>query len=129
MLHLAKGEIVGFAHEEGVEMNYIETTNILEMEGIEQRAPRNWIPERRWKNYRNHSEISLQHTEVSEVTAGQTKTGEISPNPVEFPEDTGARTTASEISQQKPNKTEHLDESDRERVQNRLFDIPRRCVP
>ena len=35
MLHLAKGEIVGFTHEEEVEMNYIETTNILEMEEIE----------------------------------------------------------------------------------------------
>ena len=53
MLHLAKGEIVGFAHEEEVEMNYIETTNILEIEEIEQRAPRNWIPESRWKNYSN----------------------------------------------------------------------------
>ena len=41
MLHLAKGEIVGFAHEEEVEMNYIETTNILEMEETEQRAIRN----------------------------------------------------------------------------------------
>ena len=27
MLHLAKGEIVGFAHDEEVEMNYIEMTN------------------------------------------------------------------------------------------------------
>ena len=46
MLHLAKGEIVGFAHEEEVEMNYIETTNVLEMGGIEEKGPRNWIPER-----------------------------------------------------------------------------------
>ena len=51
MLHLAKGEIVGFAHEEEVEMNYIETTNILEMEEIKQKAPRNYIPERSWKSY------------------------------------------------------------------------------
>ena len=57
MLHIAKGEIVGFAHEEEVEMNYIETTNILEMGGIEQKAPRNWIPERSWKNYSKYSEI------------------------------------------------------------------------
>ena len=57
MLHLAKGEIVGFAHEEEVEMNYIETTKVLEIEEIEQRAPRNWIPERSWRNHRNHSEI------------------------------------------------------------------------
>ena len=39
-LHLAKGEIVGFAHEEEVEMNYIEMTDVLEMAGIEERAPR-----------------------------------------------------------------------------------------
>ena len=54
MLHLAKGEIVGFPHEEEVEMNYIETTNILEMEETEQKAPRNWIPERSWKNYNKY---------------------------------------------------------------------------
>ena len=100
MLHLAKGEIVGFAHEEEVEMNYTETTNILEIEEVEQIAPRNWIPERRLKNYRNYSEISPQHTEVSEVTVGRTKRDEISPNPAEFLRDTEAQTTASEISQQ-----------------------------
>ena len=57
MLHLAKGEIVGFAHEEEVEMNYIETTNILEMDEREQKAPRNWIPERSWRNYNKYREI------------------------------------------------------------------------
>ena len=41
MLHLTKGEIVGFAHEEEVEMNYIEMTKVLEMGGIKERAPRN----------------------------------------------------------------------------------------
>ena len=85
MLHLAKGEIVGFAHDEEVEMNYIETTNILEIEEIEQHAPRNLIPERSWRNYRNHSEILPKHTETFVVTAGQAKTGKISPNPVEIP--------------------------------------------
>ena len=90
MLHLAKGEIVGFAHEEEVEMNYIETTNILEMEEIEQRAPRNWITERKWNKYNNQSEILPQHTEVSEVTVSRTKTGEISPNLGEIYEETKA---------------------------------------
>ena len=80
MLHLAKGEIVGFAHEEEVEMSYIETTNVLEMDEIEQRAPRNWIPERRWKNCSKHSKISQPHTEVAEVTLSRTKSGEISLN-------------------------------------------------
>ena len=40
MLHLAKGEIVGFAHEEEVEMNYIETSNVLEIGELEQRTPK-----------------------------------------------------------------------------------------
>ena len=41
MLHLGKGDVVGFAHDEEVEMNYFETANTLEMEGTEQTAPRN----------------------------------------------------------------------------------------
>ena len=68
MLHLAKGEIVGFAHDEEVEMNYIEMTNTLEIEEIEQRAPRNWIPERSWRNYRKSSEISPEQAEISIAT-------------------------------------------------------------
>ena len=52
MLHLAKGEIVGFAHDDEVEMHYIETTSVLEIEEIEQKAPRNWIPERNWRKYK-----------------------------------------------------------------------------
>ena len=83
MLHLAKGEIVGFVHEEELEMNYIETTNILEVEEKKQMAPRNWIPERSWKNYNNYSEIPPKHTEISEVTVIQSKMDEISPNSVE----------------------------------------------
>ena len=115
MLHLAKGEIVQFAHEEEVEMNYIETTNILEMEEIEQKAPRNWIPERSWKNYNKYSEISQSHTELAKVTLGQTKSGEISLNQGEIPKETEARTTASEISQKKTDKTYHLDISNSEK--------------
>ena len=115
MLHLAKGEIVGFAHEEEVEMNYIETTNILEMEEIEQKAPRNWIPERSWKNYNKYSEILQLHTEVTEVTSSRTKPGEISPNRVEVPEEMETRTTMSEILQQKPHKTYQADVSNSEK--------------
>ena len=115
MQHLAKGEIVGFTHEEEVEMNYIETTNILEMGEIEQKAPRNWIPERSWKNYNKYSEISQLHTEVTEVTSSRTKLGEISPNRVEVPEETETCTTMSEISQQKPHKTDHVDVSNSEK--------------
>ena len=109
MLHLAKGEIVGFAHEEQVEMNYIETTNILEIEETEQKALRNWIPERNWKNYNKYSETSQLHTEVNEVTSSRTKSGEISPNRVRAPEEMETLSTRSEISQQKPHKTDQAD--------------------
>ena len=115
MLHLAKGEIVGFAHEEEVEMNYIETTNILEMGEIEQKAPRNWIPERSWKNYKKYSEILQLHTEVTEVTSSRTKSCEISLNRVEVPEETETLTTMSDILQQKPHKTDHVDISNSEK--------------
>ena len=79
MLHIAKGEIVGFTHGEEIEMNYIETTSTLEIEEIEQKAPRNWIPERCWQNFKNYSKISPQCTDISEVTQDNAKMGEISP--------------------------------------------------
>ena len=88
-LHLAKGEIVGFAHEEEVEMNYIETTNMLEMAEIEERAPRNWVPERKWRKYSNRSEISPSHTETNEVTENWFKTGEISLDTTKIPKRNG----------------------------------------
>ena len=43
------------------------------------------------------------------------KTGEISPNSVEIPKETEARTTLGEISHIKPHKTDHLDESNSEK--------------
>ena len=77
MLHLAKGEIVGFAHDEEIEMHYIEMTDILEIEQIEQKAPRNWIPETSWRKHTNTSKISPQNTEIPEVTCGEGRLGEI----------------------------------------------------
>ena len=112
MLHLAKGEIVGFAHEEEVEMNYIETTNVLEMGGIEERAPRNWIPERTWRKYSNRSEISLQHIEVTEVTEDRIKMGEIAPDPTKISGRSNEQGTSGEISRKKQYKTDYVDESD-----------------
>ena len=109
MLHLAKGEIVGFAHDEEVEMNYIETSNVLEIGELDQRTPRNWIPERKWKNYINYSEISPQQGEVLEITASRTKKGEIWPNSVEVPEEPAAPSKSCEISHKKLHKTGHLD--------------------
>ena len=112
MLHLAKGEIVGFAHEEEVEMNYIETTNVLEMGGIEEKAPRNWIPERTWRKHCNRSKISPSHTETNKVTANQVKTGEISLDTTKILEKSCKQDTLGKISRKNQYKTDYADESD-----------------
>ena len=47
-LHLAKGEVVGFARPELSEVTYIATTNELNIEEVIDVTPRNWIPQRKW---------------------------------------------------------------------------------
>ena len=47
-LHLAKGEVVGFARPESSEVTYIATTNELDIEEIIDVKPRNWIPQQKW---------------------------------------------------------------------------------
>ena len=47
-LHLAKGEVVGFARLESSEVTYIVTTNELNIEEVIDVKPRNWIPQRKW---------------------------------------------------------------------------------
>ena len=42
-LHLAKGEVVGFARPESAEVTYIATTNELNVEEVIDVKPRNWI--------------------------------------------------------------------------------------
>ena len=44
-LHLAKGEVVGFARPESSEVTYIATTNELNTEEVIDVTPRNWIPQ------------------------------------------------------------------------------------
>ena len=44
-LHLAEGEVVGFARPESSEVTYIATTNELNMEEVMDVTPRNWIPQ------------------------------------------------------------------------------------
>ena len=44
-LHLAKGEVVGFARPESSEVTYIATTNELNIEETLDVKPRNWIPQ------------------------------------------------------------------------------------
>ena len=110
-IHLTKGEIVGFAHEEEVEMNYIETTNVLEMTEIEERVPRNWVPERTWRKYINCSEISPSHTKTTEIKENRTKTGEISPDPMKISRGSDEQGTSGEISRKNQCKTDNADES------------------
>ena len=50
-LHLAKGEVVGFAIPESSEVTYIATTNELNVEEIIDVKPRNWIPQRKWSSH------------------------------------------------------------------------------
>ena len=106
MIYLAKGEIVGFAYDEEVEMHYIETTNTIEIDEVELKVPRNWIPERSWRKYNYPSEISPQNTEVSEVTTERIKSGKISPKqPDEYTEPTFIE-MKSEISRSKSQENE-----------------------
>ena len=106
MLHLAKGEIVGFAHEEEVKMHYIETTNTLEIDEVELKAPRNWIPERSWRKHKHQSEISPKTTEVLEVTPERTKSGEISLKQPDKYTEPNVINRKSEISNKKPQESE-----------------------
>ena len=50
-LHLAKGEVVGFARPESPEVTYIATTNELNLEEVIDVMPRNWIPQRKWNSH------------------------------------------------------------------------------
>ena len=49
-LHLAKGEVVGFARPESSEVTNIATTNELNIEEAIDVKPRNWIPQRKWSS-------------------------------------------------------------------------------
>ena len=106
MLHLAKGEIVGFVHDEEVEMHYIETTNTLDIDEVELKAPRNWIPERNWRKYKYQSEISPQNTKVSEVTPERIKSGKILPKKLDRYTEPSIINMKREISHKKPQESE-----------------------
>ena len=105
MLHLAKGEIVGFAHDKEVEMHYIETTNMLEIEEAQYKAPRNWILERSWRKHKSHSEISPQRTEILEVHWESAGSGEISPKRLDKLIEPKADIIRSEILCNKPQES------------------------
>ena len=105
MLHLAKGEIVGFAHDEEVEMHYIETTSMLEIEEVQHKAPRNWIPERSWRKYKSHSEFSPQGTEIVEVHRESVQSGEILPKRLDKHIEANIDNRRSKILRNKPQES------------------------
>ena len=47
-LHLAKGEVIGFARPESPDVTYIATTNELNIEEMLDILPINWVPQRKW---------------------------------------------------------------------------------
>ena len=61
-LHLAKGEVVGFARPESSEVTYITTTNELNIEEVIDVKPRNWIPQQKW---------NLQSQTLQQLQAGR----------------------------------------------------------
>ena len=80
-LHLAKGEVVGFARPESPEVTYLATTNELNIEEAIDVKPRNWIPQRKWSSqsqiiqepqamnsdFREHSQKSRPFPDIRET--------------------------------------------------------------
>ena len=83
-LHLAKGEVVGFAIPESSEVTYIATTNELNVEEVIDVKPRNWIPQRKWSSHTQripepqarNSEFR-EHSRKSHAFPDGRKTGEM----------------------------------------------------
>ena len=83
-LHLAKGEVVGFARTESSEVTYIATTNELNVEEVIDVKPRNWIPQRKWSSHTQripepqamNSEFR-EHSRESHAFPDGRKTGEM----------------------------------------------------
>ena len=66
-LHLAKGEVVGFARPESSEVTYIATTNELNIEEVIDVTPRNWIPQRKWSSQsQTLQEPQARHSDFQE---------------------------------------------------------------
>ena len=56
MLHIGKGEIIGFARPESEEVLYIATTDEVGMDPYVDNAPHNWIPPRKRKTLNQDSQ-------------------------------------------------------------------------
>ena len=83
-LHLAKGEVVGFARPESSEVTYIATTNKLNIEEVIDVKPRNWIPQRKWSSQSQvtHESQAMnshfrEHSQKSQPFPDRQETGEV----------------------------------------------------
>ena len=83
-LHLAKGEVVGFARPESSEVTYIATTNELNVEEVIDVKPRNWIPQRKWSSHSQRiPELQAtnsnfrEHSRKSRLLIDERETGEV----------------------------------------------------
>ena len=85
-LHLAKGEVVGFAIPESSEVTYIATTNELNVKEVIEVKPRNWIPQRKWSSHSQgipkpqamNSDFR-EHSRKSRPFLDRRETGEVTP--------------------------------------------------
>ena len=85
-LHLAKGEVVGFARPESSEVTYIATTNELNVEEVIDVKPRNWIPQRKWSSHSQRipepqamNSKFREHSRKSRPLPDRRETGEVTP--------------------------------------------------
>ena len=83
-LHLAKGEVVGFARPESSEVTYIATTNELNIEEIIDVKPRNWIPQQKWSSHSQRipepqamNSDFREHSRKSRPLTDERETGEV----------------------------------------------------
>ena len=83
-LHLAKGEVVGFARPESSEVTYITTTNELNVEEVIDVKPRNWIPQRKWNSHSQKipepqamNSDFREHSRKSRPSSDRRETGEV----------------------------------------------------
>ena len=77
-LHLAKGEVVGFARPESPDVTHIATTNELNIEETLDMVPRNWIPQRKW-NLKSQAlrQPQARHSKCSESSQNSRTQSEV----------------------------------------------------
>ena len=83
-LHLAKGEVVGFARPESSEVTYFATTNELNIEEVIDVRPRNWIPQQKWSSHSQRipdpqtmNSVFREHSRKSRPLTDERETGEV----------------------------------------------------